>query len=205
MNKIQAFFNNLPEDIKSGFKKVVAEVKMEEAPASTTEPKAYAETTLQDGTILKYTGEKLDVGSEVIIVTPEGEVPAPEGEHILGDGSTIVVAKEGELSIVKEVKPMEEMKRDAPTTEAAFEAIKKEFDELKATLTKEVEYLKSENEKLKVKASKTAAQLKDTVLVVEAMTEAPESEPAKKPASSPVVSKQEAMLKYLASKNQNKK
>ena len=199
MNKIQAFFNNLPEDIKAGFKKVVAEVKMEDAPAP-TESKTYAETTLQDGTILKYTGEKLDVGSEVIIVTPEGEVPAPEGEHVLADGSTIVVAKEGELSIVKEVKPMEEMKKDAPT-EAAFEAIKKEFDEFKAALLKEVEHLKSENEKLKVKASKTAAQLKDTVLVVEAMTEAPQDEPAKKPTSTPAVSKQEKMLQYLASKN----
>lgn len=197
-NKLVDFFNSLDENIKVKFKSLVAEVKAEDVPAPAAAP--MQETALQDGTILKYSGETLAVGSEVIIVTPEGEVNAPAGEHILADGSTIVVAIEGEKSVVKEVKPAEEMKKETPATpntEAAFEAIKSEFAAFKAEVLKEFESLKKENEALKIKASKTAANLKETVLVVEAMANIPTAEPAKAEPMKPA----DKMLAYLASKN----
>lgn len=196
-NKLVDFFNSLDESIKVKFKSLVAEVKLEDAPQA--EPaKTYSEAPLQDGTVLKYTGDKLDVGSEVIIVTPEGEVPAPEGELVLGDGSVLVIAKEGELSKVAEVKPAAEMKSETPATPAAFEDIKAEFAAFKAEVLKEMADLKSENEKLKIKASKNAAQIKDTVLVVEAMANVPTDAPAVTPTT--FENKAHKMLEYLSKK-----
>ena len=199
-NKLMNFINEqLPEALKVKLKEIVAEVKAEDTPAP-AESKTYSEAPLQDGTVLKYTGEKLDVGSEVIIVTPEGEVPAPEGELVLGDGSILVIAKQGELSVVAEVKPAAEMKTETPATPAAFEAIQAELSAFKAEVLKEMADLKSENEKLKLKASKMAAQFKDTVLVVDAIANVPTDVPAVKP-TNVAENKALKMLEYLASKN----
>lgn len=197
-NKLVDFFNSLDESIKVKFKSLVAEVKLGDAPPAET-AKTYSEAPLQDGTVLKYTGDKLDVGSEVIIVTPEGEVPAPEGELVLADGSVLVIAKEGELSVVAEVKPAAAMTAETPATPAAFEAIKAEFAAFKDAVLKEVADLKAENEKLKIKASKNAAQIKDTVLVVEAMANIPTDAPAANPVNT-FENKAHKMLEYLSKK-----
>jgi hypothetical protein len=62
----------------------------------------FAEGVLADGTIVKF--DKLEVGGIISVVTPDGEIPAPVGEHELEDGTIIVVAEEG---IIAEVKMVE--------------------------------------------------------------------------------------------------
>jgi hypothetical protein len=72
----------------------------------------FMEGVLTDGTIVKF--DKLEVGGIISVVTPDGEVPAPVGEHELEDGTIVVVSEEG---VIAEVKMMEE----APEEEVAVE------------------------------------------------------------------------------------
>ncbi len=73
--------------------------------ASAPAPVQMGEGLLSDGqTVVKYNTPSLGVGSVITVVTPEGEVNAPEGEHTLQDGTKIVVAVDGGVSVVKEVE-----------------------------------------------------------------------------------------------------
>ena len=65
----------------------------------------FAEGVLADGTIVKF--DKLEAGGMISVVTPDGEIPAPVGEHELEDGTIIVVSEEGVISEVK-LKEVEE-------------------------------------------------------------------------------------------------
>lgn len=178
-NILTEFFNkNLPETVKEKFKTLMASFKAEEVKASDVatpaEPASYNERQLENGTVLKYTGD-LAVGAKCLVVTPDGEVPAPEGEHKLMDGSTVVIKKEGEDSVITEIKPAEEMKDQAilamieKAVSAKFESIEKSNKELKAEL-----------EATKLKLATKSSQLKDLGTVVEAMASISTEEPIKK-------------------------
>ena len=58
--------------------------------------------TLADGTQIKYPGE-LAVDTPIIVVTAEGEIPAPDGEHTLEDG-TIVKTADGKVTEILAVQ-----------------------------------------------------------------------------------------------------
>lgn len=64
----------------------------------------FAEGVLSDGTVVKF--DKLEAGGIITVVTPNGEIPAPVGEHELEDGTIIVVSESG---IIAEVKMVEEV------------------------------------------------------------------------------------------------
>lgn len=182
-NKLADFFNkNLAEPIKEKLKTIIAEFKAEtvevkaaETPAATTE--SYNEVPLADGTILKYTGD-LAVGSKCLLVTPEGEVPAPEGEHKLADGTVIVIKKEGEDSVISELKDAAEM---ATATPAAMEAmINKIVDAKFSAHEKTIKDLRVKLEAAELKLAKKSSQLKDLGIVVEAMASVGTEEPINK-------------------------
>lgn len=198
-NKFVHFFNSLGEDIKKQLKDLVSEVKEEKFEDTPATP-SYTEVPLPDGTVLKVT--KLEVGGEVIVVTPEGEVPAPEGEMPLADGSILVIKKEGEKSVIAEIKPAEEMKKDeAPTQDAKFAAIEEKFAAYEVKTSEEIKKLNTEIEGLKLKLSQKSAQLKKTVEVLEAFAAVPTAEPIKKPVQK--VDKKDEMFKTLFG-NKNK-
>lgn len=195
-NKVTHFFNSLGEDLKKSIKNLAAEVKNEkfsDMEEGAGQAPSYTEVPLVDGTVAKVTA--LEVGGEVIVVTPEGEIPAPEGEHQLADGTVIVTIKEGEKSVIKEIKPAEEMKKDVPTQDAQFAAIKEEFAAFKNEVLEENKKLKSEVEGLKLKLSKSNAMIKNTVEVIEAMAAVPTAEPIKKPEVATVSKKQNLLNK----------
>lgn len=66
----------------------------------------FMEGVLADGTIVKF--DKLEVGGVISVVTPDGEVPAPVGEHELEDGTIVVVSEPGVIAEVKMVEAPEE-------------------------------------------------------------------------------------------------
>jgi len=83
------------EQIKSLlFADKVAEVVSQEEVAV-----EFMEGVLADGTIVKF--DKLEAGGIISVVTPDGEVPAPVGEHELEDGTIVVVSQEGVIAEVK--------------------------------------------------------------------------------------------------------
>jgi hypothetical protein len=62
----------------------------------------FVDATLIDGTKIKVEGDALANGAKVVVVTEQGEVPAPDGVHELEDG-TKVETKDGMIVMVQEV------------------------------------------------------------------------------------------------------
>jgi hypothetical protein len=131
------------------------------------DPVQLQEATLTDGTVIKYNTPTLAAGSEVTVVSPEGEMPAPEGELTLQDGTVIKVVNQDGKSIVESVVPGAGAPPAAPVQQdaapdlnakileiakllngfdAKFSAQEKENKELKDSITaanKETETLKA--------------------------------------------------------------
>lgn len=56
---------------------------------------------LVDGTEVKVEGDSLAEGAKVVVVTPDAEIPAPDGVHKLEDG-TEIETKDGIIAAIKE-------------------------------------------------------------------------------------------------------
>ena len=80
-----------------------------------------AEATLVDGTIVK--AESLTEGAALVVVTEEGEIPAPVGVHETTDGMLITVEEEGIIAKVEE----KEMEAEAEVTEEVAEFSSEDF------------------------------------------------------------------------------
>lgn len=80
----------------------------------------FAEGVLADGTIVKF--DTLEAGGMISVVTPDGEIPAPVGEHELEDGTIVIVTEEG---IIAEVKMVE---ADGNEVEVEVEMSKEDED-----------------------------------------------------------------------------
>lgn len=61
------------------------------------EPVVMGEAKLMDGTVVKYDTPELVIGSMITVVTPDGEFPAPVGEHTLDNGTVITVDETGKV------------------------------------------------------------------------------------------------------------
>jgi hypothetical protein len=61
----------------------------------------FVDAKLVDGTAIKVSGEGLVEGAKVMVVTEEGEIPAPDGVHELEDG-TKVETKEGLITMIEQ-------------------------------------------------------------------------------------------------------
>jgi hypothetical protein len=61
------------------------------------EPVTMGEAKLMDGTVVKYDTPELVIGSMITVVTPDGEFPAPVGEHTLENGTVITVDETGKV------------------------------------------------------------------------------------------------------------
>jgi len=75
----------------------------------------FVDAKLEDGTQIRVEGDSLVEGAKVVVVTEEGEMPAPDGVHTLEDG-TKVETKEGVIAMVEE-KIAEEQMEDLPMEE----------------------------------------------------------------------------------------
>ena len=74
--------------------------------AAATE-QSFGEVKTADGELtLAYEGDELAQGLAIFVVTADGQVPAPDGEHALEGGITIVTA-DGKIEAIKESEPAE--------------------------------------------------------------------------------------------------
>ena len=112
----------------------------------------FAEGVLADGTIVKF--DKLEVGGMVSVVTPDGEVPAPVGEHELEDGTVIVIAEAGVISEVKlvemedEVVVEEEMAVEPVNYDSKFEEINQLYNSKFSEVEAKIEFLNDITKKI---------------------------------------------------------
>lgn len=186
MSKEKSLFSKLPvemQEIVKSFMPTWATLKTELNAVPTTEPVKLGETTLQDGTVVKYTGDKLDVGSELILVTPEGEVPAPEGDLVLADGSTVTVAIQDGKSVVATFTPAEaEAEMEAKDIKDVKERVTKIVEKFEAQ-DAEIKGLKNTIEALKLKVSKQAALLTQNTDMLIAFSEVETDEAIENPST----------------------
>jgi hypothetical protein len=88
---------------------------------------SFGEIMTADGQLtLTYEGEELAQGLAIFVVTEDGNVPAPDGEHALEGGITIVTA-DGKIEAIKET-PAEEA--PAEGEEVAAEEVSEEDAEM---------------------------------------------------------------------------
>lgn len=104
-----------------------------------------AEVELVDGTIVKTEGE-LATGAKLLVATPDGDIPAPEGVHETKDGMLVQVDAEGTIVSVEE-KESEE----APVEEAMSDESGSFSDEMIGAIA---ELIKPLNDKLAAMESK---------------------------------------------------
>lgn len=128
-------------------------------------PKSFGTIKTADGELeLKYEGDELAQGLEVFVVTADGDVAAPDGEHALEGGITIVT-KDGKIEAIKETEaPAEEAEVVVEEVAAAEEEKVEE-----ALEEEEAELAEHEEEEMEDEAE----SIKETVIeeVIEAVAE----------------------------------
>jgi hypothetical protein len=83
----------------------------------------FLDAKLSDGTEIKVEGEGLMEGAKILVITEEGELPAPDGVHELEDG-TKVETKEGVIA-----KIMEKVEEAKPEVEVELQDVEVEGPE----------------------------------------------------------------------------
>jgi hypothetical protein len=127
-----------------------------------------AQMKLQDG-VTVIEAESFEAGYSVGIVTEEGIVPAPVGEHILEDGRVLVIEQEGVIKEIKDAQteqPEAEMEVEVEASEEVSEPTAKKIIETisKESFFSEIEALKKENLELKEQLVKLS-EVKEEVVV----------------------------------------
>lgn len=142
MNLKETINKILPEDIKVKLKEHLA--KFSEMPVA-VEPiapvveapvKMATEVKLNDGTSLSVDGE-VAIGSAVMLISPEGEMPAIDGEYVAEDGTVITVLNGTIAEIAskaEEAPEAPEVANEMPTMMAEIESLKTQLAELKETI-----------------------------------------------------------------------
>ena len=149
--------------------------------AEPTTEQTFIDAKLIDGTIIRY--ESLEVGMPLLVIDEAGnELPAPDGEHELEDGTKVTV----EAGIITEVASKEE---EAPEAEeapieqpmAAVETVSKEdFETLKnevADLKSKFEEFSTTNETLSADNIAMKEIVKETFSIVEKLANVPSQNP----------------------------
>lgn len=172
----KTLWSKLSDAAKAGYEVLKTEmaalkVEMNETPAT---PVKMGESALQDGTVIKYTGDTLAEGSEIIVVAPDGsgEIPAPEGDHVLADGTIITVSIQDGKSIVSAVKPAEaQAEMEAETAKQISERVTKIVEKFEAQFKSQADEnkkLKTELEVTKLKLAKVAGTvIKNSEMLIE--------------------------------------
>jgi len=123
----------------------------------------FVDAKLVDGTKIKVEGEGLAEGAKVVVVTEEGEVPAPDGVHELADG-TKVETKDGIIAKIEEVVSdvEEEVESEEPELEVPSIAMEQEMlDMLKEFVKKMSEKMSNMETKMGEVESQFAAFKKE--------------------------------------------
>lgn len=132
--------DNIKDLVKKHFNLVEPSVEaVEETFTEETAEMSFGEIKSADGELtLAYEGEELAQGLPIFVVTGEGNIPAPDGEHALEGGITIVTAdgiieaikqtEEGEVDVELPAE-VEAEEHEEKMAEVAEEAMEEEDEE----------------------------------------------------------------------------
>jgi hypothetical protein len=97
----------------------------------------FLDAKLIDGTAIKVSGDGLVEGAKVVVITEEGEIPAPDGVHELEDGTKVETA-EGLISKIEQ--KLEEPEMEKPEAEVEIEVSKEGMEKEMVDMLKEFIY-----------------------------------------------------------------
>ena len=97
----------------------------------------FIDAKLIDGTAIKVSGDGLVEGAKVVVITEEGEIPAPDGVHELEDGTKVETA-EGVISKIEQ--KLEEPEMEKPEAEVEIEVSKEGMEKEMVDMLKEFIY-----------------------------------------------------------------
>jgi hypothetical protein len=172
----------------------------------------FKDVKLNDGTtIVSYDGDMPAQGMPLFVVTPEGRIPAPDGEHVTEDGTTIVViggliaeAKESEVEepATEGAAPVEapaavEQSAAAPKRVIksqveehvfsleieGYEPITVDFSSMLAPYNEKFAALEKENTELKAEFAKAAEFKTEVIKLVSEIGDQPAAEATEKEAN----------------------
>jgi len=114
------------------------------------------DTKLLDGTEIRVLtkGDAISVGDMVLVKVGEGYKEAPEGRHEVEGGLVVYTDAEGNIN---EIETAQTEEKDGSGMEEVFSAISNLVDEVKS-LRGELNSFKKENEALKTRVNKFAAE-----------------------------------------------
>jgi flagellin-like hook-associated protein FlgL len=114
------------------------------------------DTKLLDGTEIRVLtkGDAISVGDMVLVKVGEGYKEAPEGRHEVEGGLVVYTDAEGNIN---EIETAQTEERDETGMEEVFSAISNLVDEVKS-LRGELKTIKKDNETLKTRVNKFAAE-----------------------------------------------
>ncbi len=119
-------------------KTIIDKVKsliFEEDIVEVVEEAKFLDATTTDGITLKITGETLEVGASVSIVSEDGEEVSGEATYQLEDGTTITVDGEGNISdVANEVEPEAEEVEEAAMEEEVVNPLEEKVTNLESKL-----------------------------------------------------------------------
>ncbi len=107
----------------------------------------FVDAVLEDGTKIKIEGDSVIEGAKVVVVTEEGEIPAPDGVHIVSDGSK-VETKDGVIVAISAPEAMEDIADIEDEVEDEVEVDEEMYALLKDMLGKISDKMKKMEEKM---------------------------------------------------------
>lgn len=131
LTKLRVTLGLETETVETVVEETTVEASEEETVEETIETQ-FAEETLIDGTVVKVEGE-LEVGKQLVVVTEEGDVAAPEGMHQTQSGKLITVDAEGVIVSIEEVEAEEVVEEVEAPAEAS-----QDFSEVVDSITEVV-------------------------------------------------------------------
>ena len=132
LTKLKVSLGLETEVVETVVEETTVEASVEETVEETIETQ-FAEETLIDGTVVKVEGE-LEVGKQLVVVTEEGDVAAPEGVHQTQSDKLITVDAEGVITSIEEVTAEEPVAEEAPAPAEASQ----DFSEVVDSITEVV-------------------------------------------------------------------
>lgn len=147
-----------------------------------------AEAVLKDGTIVRYEGE-LAEGVAIMVVTPEGEMPAPDGEHELEDG-TIISTSEGKVTAITPAEPSVEVEVEAGDYKKEMGVAMSKIDDL----TQKIAALEKANEAQKSQISQLVKFCQQNIELVQQLADMPAAQPSPNPQPIAKLSKHEELM-----------
>ena len=121
---------------------VTEETFVEETIVDVVEEIKLGEIKTADGSIdLKYTGEELAIGSEIYVVTEDGDIPAPDGYHDL-EGDVTIKVEGGVITELEATEAEEELEDEEEIIEETFDMHEELIKALSAEFKTQIEALK---------------------------------------------------------------